>query len=104
MLERCLPPLTGLCIPSSLITKAHLGSLLIFPSLSDYRPETVCVMTHAMVITAVHLDTEGNPVRFKVQDSWSDTAGDHGYFMMTNAWFDEFVYQIFIPKLVVPSD
>ncbi|EFP88672.1 bleomycin hydrolase [Puccinia graminis f. sp. tritici CRL 75-36-700-3] len=61
-------------------------------------------MTHAMVITAVHLDGEGNPVRFKVENSWSDTAGDHGYFMMTNAWFDEFVYQIVIPKLVVPSE
>jgi bleomycin hydrolase len=56
------------------------------------------------VITAVHLDAEGNPIRFKVENSWSDTAGDHGYFMMTNAWFDEFVYQIVIPKLVVPSD
>ncbi|OAV90975.1 hypothetical protein PTTG_07759 [Puccinia triticina 1-1 BBBD Race 1] len=60
-------------------------------------------MTHAMVITAVHLDGDGKPIRFKVENSWSDTAGDHGYFMMTTKWFDEFVYQIVIPKLVVPS-
>lgn len=61
-------------------------------------------MTHAMVITAVHLDAQGKAVRFKVENSWSDTAGDHGYFMMTDAWFDEFVYQIVIPKSVVPVE
>jgi len=61
-------------------------------------------MTHAMVITAVHLDSQGNPVRFKVENSWSDTAGDHGYFMMTNDWFNEFVYQIVVPKSVVPVE
>jgi bleomycin hydrolase len=56
------------------------------------------------VITAVHLDAQGKAVRFKVENSWSDTAGDHGYFMMTDAWFDEFVYQIVIPKSVVPVE
>ena len=61
-------------------------------------------MTHAMVITAVHLDAEGKPIRFKVENSWSDTAGDHGYFMMTDDWFNEFVYQIVIPKSVVPVE
>lgn len=61
-------------------------------------------MTHAMVITAVHLDAKGEPVRFKVENSWSDTAGDHGYFLMTNDWFDQFVYQIVIPKTNVPVE
>ncbi|MBW0521761.1 hypothetical protein O181_061476 [Austropuccinia psidii MF-1] len=60
-------------------------------------------MTHAMVITAVHLDSNGHPVRYKVENSWSDTAGEHGYFMMTDRWFDEYVYQIVVPKGVVPA-
>ncbi|CAH7688265.1 bleomycin hydrolase [Phakopsora pachyrhizi] len=58
-------------------------------------------MTHAMVITAVHLDSDGKPIRFKVENSWSESAGDHGYFVMTNEWFDEFVYQIVLPKSYV---
>ncbi|KAH9808253.1 peptidase C1B, bleomycin hydrolase [Melampsora americana] len=60
-------------------------------------------MTHAMVITAVHLDEQGKPVRYKVENSWSDTAGDHGYFVMTDAWFDEYVYQIVLPKSFTPE-
>lgn len=78
----------------------------ITPQLSkSERLQTMdSAMTHAMVITAVHLDSNGRPVRFKVENSWSDTAGDHGYFLMTNEWFDEFVYQIVLPKSFVPPD
>ncbi|KAK8853018.1 cysteine proteinase 1, mitochondrial [Kwoniella newhampshirensis] len=60
-------------------------------------------MTHAMVITAVHLDASGRPVRYKVENSWSDTAGEKGWFMMTSAWFKEYVYQVVVPKSIVES-
>jgi len=61
-------------------------------------------MTHAMVITAAHLDADGRPVRYKVENSWGDGAGDRGYFVMTDRWFDEFVYQVVIPRSLVPKD
>ncbi|KAJ7262286.1 peptidase C1B bleomycin hydrolase [Mycena haematopus] len=61
-------------------------------------------MTHAMVISAVHLDTAGNPVRFKVENSWGPDVGDKGYFVMTSAWFDEFVYQVVVPRALAPKD
>ncbi|KAJ7925193.1 peptidase C1B, bleomycin hydrolase [Mycena leptocephala] len=61
-------------------------------------------MTHAMVISAVHLDTAGNPVRFKVENSWGPDVGDEGYFVMTSAWFDEFVYQVVVPRALAPKD
>ncbi|KAJ6475258.1 peptidase C1B bleomycin hydrolase [Mycena vitilis] len=61
-------------------------------------------MTHAMVISAVHLDTDGNPVRFKVENSWGPDAGNKGYFVMTSAWFDEFVYQVVVPRALAPKD
>ncbi|KAJ7346506.1 peptidase C1B, bleomycin hydrolase [Mycena albidolilacea] len=61
-------------------------------------------MTHAMVISAVHLDANGNPVRFKVENSWGPDVGDKGYFVMTSAWFDEFVYQIVVPRALAPKD
>ncbi|KNZ49087.1 bleomycin hydrolase [Puccinia sorghi] len=90
-------------IPASLDYESAFG---VTPQLSkSERLQTGdSAMTHAMVITAVHLDSQGNPVRFKVENSWSDTAGDHGYFMMTNDWFNEFVYQIVIPKSVAPGE
>ena len=57
-------------------------------------------MTHAMVITAVHLDGKGRPVRYKIENSWSDAAGEAGWFMMTADWFREFVYQVVVPRSI----
>jgi bleomycin hydrolase len=57
-------------------------------------------MTHAMVITAVHLDTKGRPVRYKIENSWSEAAGEAGWFMMTADWFREFVYQVVVPRSI----
>ena len=58
------------------------------------------IMTHAMVITAVHLDSAGRPVRYKIENSWSDQAGEGGWFMMTADWFKEYVYQVVIPRSI----
>ena len=61
-------------------------------------------MTHAMVLTAVHLDQDGKPVRWRVENSWSDVAGDHGYFVMSDKWMDEFCYQAVVDPSVVHKD
>ncbi|KAI0775763.1 peptidase C1B bleomycin hydrolase [Trametes elegans] len=62
-------------------------------------------MTHAMVISAVHLDpATGRPVRYKVENSWGDAVGDRGYFVMSDAWFEQFVYQVVVPKALAPKD
>ncbi|OXV05854.1 hypothetical protein Egran_06381 [Elaphomyces granulatus] len=58
------------------------------------------VMTHAMVLTAVHVEA-GKPVRWRVQNSWGENSGDKGYFIMTDKWMDEFVYQVVVdPRFV----
>lgn len=58
-------------------------------------------MTHAMVLTAVHLDKEGKSVRWRVQNSWGADAGEGGWFVMSDRWMDEFVYQAVVdPKFV----
>lgn len=61
------------------------------------------LMTHAMVLTAVHLDEEsGKPVRWRVQNSWgTENVGDKGWMVMTDEWMDEFVYQAVVdPKFL----
>ncbi|EGV60124.1 peptidase C1B, bleomycin hydrolase [Yamadazyma tenuis ATCC 10573] len=55
-------------------------------------------MTHAMTLTGVHLDKAGRPVRWKIENSWGDAVGDKGYFVMTDKWFDEFVFQVVTSK------
>lgn len=61
-------------------------------------------MTHAMVLTAVHLDKDGKPVRWRVENSWSETAGTDGYFVMSDAWMDEYCYQAVVDPAVVHKD
>ncbi|KAF2199824.1 bleomycin hydrolase [Delitschia confertaspora ATCC 74209] len=59
-------------------------------------------MTHAMVLTGVHV-VSGKPLRWRVENSWSDKVGDKGYFVMSDAWMDEFVYQAVVdPSVVSP--
>lgn len=56
-------------------------------------------MTHAMVLTAVHVDDLGIPVRWRVQNSWGEGAGTKGWFVMSDKWMDQFVYQVVVdPK------
>ncbi|KAJ6443910.1 bleomycin hydrolase [Purpureocillium lavendulum] len=71
-----------------------IGSNLLGMSKAERLLTGESQMTHAMVLTAVHLDEQtGKPVRWRVQNSWGADAGDKGWFVMTDAWMDEFVYQ-----------
>ncbi|MDY0074999.1 MAG: C1 family peptidase [Acholeplasmataceae bacterium] len=54
-------------------------------------------MNHAMVITGVNLDDQ-KPNRFKIENSWGDKNGNKGYYLMTDSWFDRYVYQAVIHK------
>lgn len=44
---------------------------------------------HAMVFTAVHVDDQGRAVRYKIENSWSEKAGNKGWWMCTAEWFNE---------------
>ncbi|MEG0766486.1 MAG: C1 family peptidase, partial [Clostridia bacterium] len=55
------------------------------------------LMTHAMVLLGVNL-VDGKPTRWKVENSWSDKRGQEGYYLMTDAWFSQYNYQIVVHK------
>ncbi|MGT2929304.1 aminopeptidase C [Streptococcus dentasini] len=56
------------------------------------------LMTHAMVLTGVDLDEQGQPIRWKVENSWGDKVGKDGYFVASDDWMDEYTYQIVVRK------
>ena len=60
------------------------------------------LMTHAMVFTGVNL-VKNQPTKWKVENSWSDKVGEKGFFVMSDRWFDEYLYQVVVPKKYLPA-
>lgn len=61
-------------------------------------------MTHAMVFEGVDLDQDGRPIRWRVENSWGDESGKKGMYVMTDRWFDEYMYQVVVNKKYLPSN
>ncbi|CAO3638384.1 unnamed protein product [Cunninghamella echinulata] len=61
------------------------------------------LMTHAMVFTGVHIK-DGKPVKYRVANSWGNNgAVGEGFWIMSDDWFSQFVYQIVLEKDDVPK-
>lgn len=59
--------------------------------------------THAMTLTAVDLDKDGKPVKWKVENSWGSSHGVAGCDIMTNRWFNEYMFRLVVDKQYVPA-
>ena len=56
-------------------------------------------MNHAMVLLGVNLDRDGKPDRWRIENSWGKESGPNGgYYIASDSWFDECVYQIAVDK------
>ena len=61
------------------------------------------LMTHAMVLVGYH-EKEGKPYSWKVENSWGKDSGHNGYLLLTDRWFDEYVYEVLVPKSYLSND
>lgn len=59
--------------------------------------------THAMTLTAVDLDANDQPKKWKVENSWGPQAGTNGYLIMTAPWFREYMFRLVVNKRYVPE-
>ena len=62
------------------------------------------LMTHAMVFQGVNLDENGQPNRWRVENSWGKDPGKDGYYLMTDRWFDEYIYQVVVNKKYLTAE
>ena len=66
-------------------------------SKEDALDYSFSAMNHAMVITGVNLK-DGKPTRWKIENSWGDESGKKGYYVCSDSWFDEYVFQAAVQK------
>ncbi len=76
--------------------RSAFGFDVVFPK-NDMLDFWSSAMNHAMVITGVNL-VDGEPTRWKIENSWGPDNGVSGYYVMSKEWFDRFVYQAVILK------
>jgi bleomycin hydrolase len=43
------------------------------------------------------------PVKWKIENSWGKKAGNNGWFVIDNNWFDKHVFQVIIDRRFVPA-
>jgi bleomycin hydrolase len=60
--------------------------------------------SHGMALIAVELDKNNKPVKWQFENSWGSSAGHNGYLTFTDAWFDQYMFRIVVPKKFVPKD
>lgn len=59
--------------------------------------------SHAMTLVAVDLDKAGKPVKWLLENSWGATNGYKGHLIMTDRWFDEYMFRLVVEKKYVPK-
>ena len=60
-------------------------------------------MTHAMLFTGVDV-VEDSPRRWRVENSYGNTVGDKGFFLMNDSWYDEHMFEIAAPRKYLSPD
>ena len=59
--------------------------------------------SHAMTLIAVDIK-DGKPVKWMVENSWGPASGYKGNMIMTDEWFDEYMFRLVLEKKYVPQD
>ena len=61
--------------------------------------------SHAMTLIAVDVCEEtGKPVKWMVENSWGAASGYKGCLIMTDEWFNEYMFRLVVEKKYVPED
>ena len=59
--------------------------------------------SHAMTLCGVDLDTNGKPTKWMVENSWGSNRGHDGFLIMTNEWFNEYMFRLVVESKYIPA-
>ncbi len=54
--------------------------------------------SHGMSLMGVDTDKNGKPVKWLLENSWGEKSGYKGYLIMTDEWFNEYMFRLVIHK------
>ena len=59
--------------------------------------------SHAMTLMAVDVAPDGTYNKWMVENSWGASHGYRGHLIITDEWFDEYMFRLVVNKKYVPS-
>lgn len=76
-----------------------------FPMDKKQRIQTyTSLSSHAMTLIAVDLDEAGKAKKWMVENSWGASSGYNGNLIMTDEWFNEYMFRLVVERKYVPAD
>ncbi len=60
--------------------------------------------SHAMTLIAVDIDEQGKSTKWMVENSWGANSGYKGNLIMTDEWFNEYMFRLVAERKYVPQD
>ena len=88
----------GIWDPDSLDYEGLLGGVELMMDKGERLEYHESFATHAMILVGVNFDENGRPEKWKIENSWGDDVGNKGYFVCSEKYFREFVYEAIINK------
>ena len=91
-------PVWFACDPDSVQVERLLGGFSLEMPKGKRLEYGASSATHAMLLTGVDFDGNGQPTRWKIENSWGKEVGKDGYFVCSEKYFREFVYEAVIRR------
>lgn len=91
-------------LASGIIRSNELFSLKYTMTKSERLTYRSSFCNHAMTLTGVNVLDDKTTDRWKVENSWGKDNGFSGYFIMSDKWFDDYVYEIFVKREYVDAE
>ncbi len=88
----------GIWDPDSLDYSGLMGGVDFTMSKGDRLEYHDSFATHAMILVGVNFDAQGRPDRWKIENSWGEDVGRKGYFVCSEHYFREYVYEVIVRK------